>query len=116
MEVARRYKTLGFSVPPMMAARIERIVRERQFTRSEFFRDMFRAWEREDRESRPDPDSDEAILKLAAEEREKERRNPLPLEEDLRFFNEVREDLQRRAKERGLTVTEDGNIIETARV
>ncbi len=114
--MARRYKTLGFSVPPTMAARIEQIVRERQFTRSEFFREMFRAWEKEDQQTRPDPDSDEAVLRLFAEVKEEERRNPIPLAEDLRFFNEVREDLQRRAKERGLTVTEDGELIETARV
>ena len=32
------------------------------------------------------------------------------------FFTALREDLQRRAKERGLTVTEDGEIVEIARV
>ncbi len=116
MDVARRYKTLGFSVPPMIATRIEEVVRERQLTRSELFREMFRAWEKLDQQARVHPDSDEAILKLAAEEKEKERRNPTPIEDDLRFFEELRKDLQRRAKERGLTVTEDGEIVETARV
>ena len=116
MDVARRYKTLGFSVPPMIATRIEEVVRERQLTRSELFREMFRAWEKLDQQARLDPDSDEAILKLATEEKEKERLNPTTLEDDMRFFTALREDLQQRARERGLTVTEDGEIIETARV
>ena len=113
MNVARTYKTVGFSIPPAIAERIERTAMARNMTRSELFREMFRVWERE---TRFDPDADEAILKLAAEEKERERRNPTSLEDDLRFFEELREDLQRRAKERGLTVTEDGEIIETARV
>ncbi len=114
--MARRYKTIGFSVPPMIAARIEEVVRERQFTRSELFREMFRVWEKLDKQTRLDPDSDEAILRLFAEEKEKERRTPTPLEENLRSFEEMRKDLQRRAKERGLIVTEDGEVIEKARV
>lgn len=113
MSVARQYKTLGFSVPPTMAARIDKIVRERQFTRSEFFREMFRLWEKE---NRPDPDSDEAIMRLFAEVKEEERRNPTPLEESLRSFEEMRQDLQHRAKVLSLEVTEDGEILEKARV
>ena len=113
MNVARSYKTVGFSIPPQIVERIERTARERNMTKSELFREMFRVWEKGERLN---PDSDEAILRLAAEEKEKERRNPTPLEEDMRFFTELREDLQRRAKERGLTVTEDGEIIETTRV
>jgi metal-responsive CopG/Arc/MetJ family transcriptional regulator len=116
MEVARRYKTLGFSVPPMMATRIDEIVRERQFTRSELFREMFRAWEKADQRARPDPDSDAAIMKLFAEVKEEERRNPTPLEERLRTFEEIRQDLQGRAQALGLEVTEDGEILEKTRV
>lgn len=114
--MARQYKTLGFSVPPTMAARIDEIARERQFTRSELFREMFRLWEQRDRQTRLDPDSDEAILKLFAEEQEKERRNPTPLAESLRSFEEIRRNLQSRAKALGIEVTEDGEILEKARV
>lgn len=112
MKVARKYKTIGFSVPPMIAERIDEVVRERQLTRSELFREMFRVWEKQER---LDPDSDEAILKLAAKEKEKERKNPTPLEERLRSFEEIRKDLQERAKLLGIEVTEDGEIIEKAR-
>lgn len=113
MRVARTYKTMGFSIPPAIAERIEQTAKARNMTRSELFREMFRVWEKE---ARLDPDSDEAILKLAAEEKEKERLNPTSVEDDMRFFTALREDLQQRARERGLTVTEDGEIIETARV
>ena len=109
MAVARRYKTIGFSVPPMIAERIDAVVRERQFTRSELFREMFRLWEKENRR---DPDSDEAIMRLFAEVKEQERRNPTPEEESLKFFQELGKDLRKRAKKRGLIVTEDGEILE----
>ncbi len=113
MRVARTYKTVGFSIPPAIAERIEQTAMARNMTRSELFREMFRVWERE---TRLDPDSDEAILRMAAEEKEKERRNPTAVEDDMRFFTALREDLQKRAKERGLTVTENGEIVEIARV
>ena len=116
MDVARRYKTLGFSVPPMIATRIDEVVRERQLTRSELFREMFRAWEKLDKQARVDPDSDEAIMKLFAEEKEKERRNPIPLEESLRDFEKMRQSLQERARSLGIVVTEDGEILEKTRV
>ena len=116
MDMTRRYKTLGFSVPPMMAARIDEVVRERQFTRSELFREMFRLWEQQDQAARPDPDSDEAILKLFARVKAAEQRHPMPVEKSLRNFEEIRRNLQRRAQSLGLEVTEDGEILEKARV
>ena len=61
MSVARTYKTVGFSIPPAIAERIERTAMARNMTRSELFREMFRVWEKE---ARLDPDSDETILKL----------------------------------------------------
>ena len=95
-----------------MAARIDEVVRERQFTRSELFREMFRAWERIDKETRKDVDSDEEIMKLFAEVQEEERKNPTPKKKLLQEFREISKLLQKRAKERGLVVTEDGEILE----
>ena len=111
--MARTYKTVGFSIPPAIAERIERTAVARNMTRSELFREMFRVWERE---TRLDPDSDEAILKLAAEEKEKERLNPTMVEERLREFEEIRRNLLERAQSLGLSVTEDGEILEKERV
>lgn len=111
--MSRTYKTVGFSIPPAIAERIERTAVARNMTRSELFREMFRVWERE---TRLDPDSDEAILKLAAEEKEKERLNPTTVEERLREFEEIRRNLLERAHSLGLSVTEDGEILEKERV
>ncbi len=111
--MSRTYKTVGFSIPPAIAERIERTAVARNMTRSELFREMFRVWERE---TRLDPDSDEAILKLAAEEKEKERLNPTTVEERLREFEEIRRNLLERAQSLGLSVTEDGEILEKERV
>lgn len=111
--MARTYKTVGFSIPPAIAERIERTAMDRNMTRSELFREMFRVWERE---TRLDPDSDEAILKLAAEEKEKERLNPTTVEERLREFEEIRRNLLERAQSLGIIVTEDGEILEKEQV
>lgn len=113
MTVARKYKTIGFSVPPGIATRIDQVVKERQLTRSELFREMYRAWERQDRF---DLDSDDAIMRLAAEVKEEERLNPTPKEELVRRFEQFGSNLRRRAKERGLRVTEDGEILEKDQV
>lgn len=113
MSVARTYKTIGFSIPPQIVERIERTVRERNMTKSELFREMFRVWEKGER---LDSDSDEAILRLAAEEKEKERLNPTTVEERLREFEEIRRNLLERAQSLGISVTEDGEILEKERV
>lgn len=47
--MARTYKTMGFSVPPGIALRIDEVTRERHLTKSELFREMFRAWENQER-------------------------------------------------------------------
>jgi Arc/MetJ-type ribon-helix-helix transcriptional regulator len=109
MNIARKYKTIGFSVPPMIATRIEEVVKERQFTRSELFREMFRVWEKKEREER---DSDEQILKLFAEVKEEKEKKPISKEEMLEGLKEVSRALRKRARERGLIVTEEGEIRE----
>lgn len=111
--MARTYKTVGFSIPPQIVKRIEEITEQRNMTKSELFREMFRVWEKHDRR---DLDSDEAIMRLFAEVKEEERKNPTPKEVDMAFYRELAKDLQRRAKERGLIITEDGEILEKAEV
>lgn len=44
--MARTAVTVGFSVPPEVAERIERIAREEGRTKSELFREMVRTYER----------------------------------------------------------------------
>ena len=112
MTVTRTYKTIGFSVPPTMARRIDALVKARQSTRSEFFREMFRAWEQQ---AQRDRDSDQAILRLATQVQAAERNRPTPKRDTRRFFAALGEDLRQRAQRRGLTLREDGALSDPAR-
>lgn len=113
MPIVRKYQTIGFSVPPAMARRIAALVKARQSTRSEFFREMFRVWEQQQaRQTRQDRDSDQAILRLAAAVRAAERARPTPQRDTQRFFAALGRDLRQRARRLGLTITEDGEISE----
>ena len=49
--MARTYKTVAFSIPPEMAEKMEKTAREKQLTKSEFFREIFRGWEKQERGS-----------------------------------------------------------------
>ena len=57
------------------------------------------------------PVSDEAIMKFFAEVRKEERKSPETEKVDKDFYRAIANDLQRRAKERGLVIPEDGEIL-----
>lgn len=81
--MARTYKTVAFSLPPEMADRVARTARERQLTKSEFFREMFRTWEQQERSL---------------------------LEDQVRRFRLLSEDGYRRVKSRGINVEDEEEI------
>lgn len=81
--MARTYKTVAFSLPPEMADRVARTARERQLTKSEFFREMFRTWEQQERSL---------------------------LEDQVRRFRLLSEDGYRRVKLRGINVEDEEEI------
>ena len=81
--MARTYKTVAFSIPPEMADRVARTARERQLTKSEFFREMFRTWEQQER---------------------------FLLEDQVRRFRLLSEDGYRRVKSRGINVEDEEEI------
>lgn len=83
MSMARTYKTVAFSLPPEMADRVARTARERQLTKSEFFREMFRTWEQQERSL---------------------------LEDQVRRFRLLSEDGYRRVKSRGINVEDEEEI------
>ena len=83
MSMARTYKTVAFSIPPEMADRVARTARERQLTKSEFFREMFRTWEQQER---------------------------FLLEDQVRRFRLLSEDGYRRVKSRGINVEDEEEI------
>ena len=113
MSMARTYKTVGFSLPPRIVERIEEATKTRNMTKSELFREMFRVWDREDQRK---ANADEELIAYFAKVKEEARKNPTPLEVDMEFYKEIGNDLQRRAKERGLVVTDDGEIIEAEEI
>ncbi len=49
MNLTRTYKTIAFSLPPEMAERVNVAARGKQLTKSEFFRELFRTWEQNER-------------------------------------------------------------------
>ena len=83
MGMARIYKTIAFSLPPEMAERVEQTAREKQLTKSEFFREMFRTWEQQERFS---------------------------LEEQVRRFRLLSEERYGKAKSRGINVEDEEKI------
>ena len=81
--MARTAVTIGFSVPPEMAAQVERLARQEGRSKSELFRDMLRVY-REQREL-------EVFEELAAYGREKAEKLGIRTEEDVeRLIAEAR--------------------------
>ena len=115
--MARTYKTVGFSIPPQMVDRIEETIKKRNMTKSELFREIFRAWEKQNaRNTDRDTDSEEAIMEFFAKIKKEERKNPETEKVDKDFYRTIANDLQRRAKERGRVITEGGEILEKEKV
>lgn len=83
MTMARTYRTIAFSLPPEMAEKVEQTAREKQLTKSEFFREMFRTWEQQER---------------------------FFLEEQVRRFRLLSEERYGKAKSRGIHVEDEEEI------
>ncbi len=109
MPITRTYKTIGFSVPPGIAAQIDDQAKKLQLTKSEFFRDMFRAWqEKKER----DQALEAMVMKAIAEIEEEKQTNPKTPKETLADVQDMAETLSARAKTLGLEITEAGDIIQ----
>ncbi len=108
MPITRTYKTIGFSVPPGIAAQINDQAKKLQLTKSEFFRDMYRVW-REKKER--DQIFTSMVTKAIAEAEEEKRTNPKTPKEILDDMEDMAETLSERAKTLGLKITEEGDII-----
>ena len=109
MPITRTYKTIGFSVPPGIAAQIDDQAKKLQLTKSEFFRDMFRAWqEKKER----DQALEAMVMKAIAEIEEEKQTNPKTPKEILADVQDMAETLSARAKTLGLEITEAGDILQ----
>ena len=82
MEMGRTTKVVGFSVPPVLVAEVERIAHEEHRTKSELFREMLRVYQKY-RQQR-DKDTDDWVAALIQEAQEEQARHPMSVEEMLR--------------------------------
>ena len=99
--MARTYKTIAFSVPPKMATHIEETVKERQLTKSELFREMFRLWEERESEQLSIREQLAEFRKLSAAEYKEARARGINVEDEEVINRIVYEDRQaRKAKNR----------------
>ena len=92
--MARTYKTMAFSVPPKMVTRIEETVKERQLTKSEFFREMFRVWEERESEQLSIREELAEFRKLSAEGYQEARARGITVEDEEAINRIVYEDRQ----------------------
>lgn len=100
MSMARTYKTIAFSLPPEMAERVEQTAREKQLTKSEFFREMFRTWEQQEQSA-----LEEQIhrFRLLSEKRyEKAKSREINVEDEEEINNIVYEERCSRRHENGV--------------
>ena len=82
MEMGRTTKVVGFSVPPVLAAELERIAQEEHRTKSELFREMLRVYQKY-RQQR-DHDANGWVTALIRETQDEQARQPMSVEEMLR--------------------------------
>src|SRR5262249_18004796 len=82
MEMGRTTKVVGFSVPTVLAAELERIAHEEHRTKSELFREMLRVyqkyWQNRAR------DADDWVTALIRETQDEQARHPMSGDEMLR--------------------------------
>ncbi len=109
MPITRTYKTVGFSVPPGIATRIEEQAKRLQLTKSELFRDMFHAWEEKKARDRA---FETVVMKAIAGAEEEKQTYPKSSEERLADLEDMAKTLSKRAKTLGLKITESGDIIQ----
>ena len=80
--MGRTTKVVGFSVPPILVAELERIAHEEHRTKSELFREMLRVYQKY-RQQR-DRDADDWVTALIRETQDEQARRPMSVEEMLR--------------------------------
>lgn len=80
--MGRTTKVVGFSVPPVLAAELERIAQEEHRTKSELFREMLRVYQKY-RQQR-DQNADDWVTALIRETQDEQTRHPMSVDEMLR--------------------------------
>lgn len=83
--MSKTTETVGFSVPPPLARKIEKIAKAERRTKSELFREMLRIYKRY-RQQRERKEDEAWMMKLIKEAQEEQKKNPMSPEELLQEF------------------------------
>ncbi len=110
MPVTRRYKIIGFSVPPAIADQIEDIARRENRTKSELFREMFRVWE-ERKQTEREREFEYRLTKALVEAEAEKTRSPRPEDPLLVESLELAGYGQQQAEKLGLTEHKIDRIV-----
>jgi metal-responsive CopG/Arc/MetJ family transcriptional regulator len=108
MNVSRTSKILGFSVPPTVVKEVETLAKEERRTKSELFREMVRVYRRYRQQRQLD--DERVIMKLIAETKAEEAKNPMSTEQLLSESKRLSGYGAAQAKKLGVK-TEDTNRI-----
>lgn len=110
MPVTRRYKIIGFSVPPAIADEIEDIARRENRTKSELFREMFRVWE-ERKQTEREREFEYRLTKALVEAEDEKKRSPRPEDQLLAESLELARYGQQQAEKLGITENKIDRIV-----
>src|SRR5215471_15530053 len=100
MEMGRTTKVVGFSVPPVLVAELERIAQEEHRTKSELFREMLRVYQKY-RQQR-DQDANDWVTALIRDAQAEQARHPMSVEDMLREDAELASYGAAQTKKRGI--------------
>lgn len=109
MEMGRTTKVVGFSVPPVLAAELERIAQEEHRTKSELFREMIRVYQKY-RQQR-DRDTGDWVAALIQEAQEEQALHPMSMEDMLREEAELAAYGEAQTKKLGLKYRDIDRLI-----
>jgi hypothetical protein len=102
-------KVIGFSVPPAIEREVEQIAKAEKRTKSELFREMFRVYKRWRKQR--DSEEDDWVMKLIAEVKEEQERNPMTVEEMLKESEELARYGEAQSKKLGIKEKDITRII-----
>jgi metal-responsive CopG/Arc/MetJ family transcriptional regulator len=113
MSMSRTTKILGFSVPPTVVKEVETLAKEERRTKSELFREMVRVYRRYRQQWQLD--DERVIMKLIAETKAEEARNPLSTEQLLSDSKRLSDYGLAQAKKLGIKPADTNRIIHERR-
>jgi|SRR5215831_17105086 len=113
MAMGRVTKVIGFSVPPALAAEVERVAKAERRTKSELFREMFRVYQRYRKQR--EQQEERWVMELIREAKEEQEKHPMTPEELAKELKELARDVSQQAKKRGITSKDVNRLIDESR-